>query len=113
MGEVHLRLLGPMELRVDGRSVPLGPSRQRTVLAALAVDAARPVPVDTLIARVWDDKPPDGVRSGLYSYVTRLRRVLRQADGVTLDHRAGGYLLDLDPDSVDLLRFGRMTRAAA
>ena len=112
MGEVHLRLLGPMELRVDGRSVPLGPARQRTVLAALAVDAARTVPVDTLIARVWDDEPPDGVRSGLYSYVTRLRRVLRAADGVTLDHRAGGYVLDLDPDSVDVLRFGRLTRAA-
>ena len=25
MGEVHLRLLGPMELHVDGRDVPLGP----------------------------------------------------------------------------------------
>src|SRR3954447_8324819 len=114
MVEVQLRLLGPMEFRVDGQAVPLGPARQRTVLAALAVNAGRPVPLDVLIGRVWDDRPPDAVRSGLYSYVTRLRRVLRAAgDQVGLVSRSGGYLLDVDAEAVDLLRFDRLTRTAA
>ena len=52
MGEVELRLLGPMSLKVDGLPVPLGPARQRPVLAALAVDAGRPVRVDVLIGRL-------------------------------------------------------------
>src|SRR4051812_42239371 len=113
MPEVLLRLLGPMELRVDGLSVPLGPARQRAVLAAVAVDVGRPVPLEVMIARVWDDDPPDGVRSGLYSYVTRLRRVLSAAgDRMALLRHAGGYLLEADPDSVDLCRFGRLARAA-
>jgi DNA-binding SARP family transcriptional activator/tetratricopeptide (TPR) repeat protein len=113
MRDVLLRLLGPMELRVDGQGLPLGPARQRTVLAALAVDAGRPVPVETLIGRVWDDDPPDQVRTVLYSYVTRLRRVLRPAgERAALNRNGGGYVLDVDPEAVDLLRFSRMVRAA-
>jgi DNA-binding SARP family transcriptional activator/tetratricopeptide (TPR) repeat protein len=113
MGEVGLRLLGPMALTVDGRAVPLGPARQRTVLAALAVDAGSPVRADVLIGRVWDDDPPDGVLSGLYSYVTRLRRVLRVAgDRIRLRNSSGGYVLDIAPGAVDALEFRRLARAA-
>jgi DNA-binding SARP family transcriptional activator len=113
MGEVELRLLGPMSLKVDGRSVPLGPARQRTVLAALAVDAGSPVRVDVLIGRVWDEDPPDGVRSGLYSYVTRLRRVLGVAgDRMRLRNSSAGYVLDVAQHVVDAVEFRRLTRAA-
>jgi DNA-binding SARP family transcriptional activator len=34
------------------------------------------VPVATLIDRVWDDDPPAAARAGLYSYLTRLRRIV-------------------------------------
>ena len=51
----RLRLLGPVQLWAGDRQVDLGPARQRTVLAALAVDAGTPVSLDTLIGRVWDD----------------------------------------------------------
>jgi DNA-binding SARP family transcriptional activator/tetratricopeptide (TPR) repeat protein len=113
MSGVEVRLLGAVELLVDGRAVPLGPARQRAVLAALAVDAGRPVLLDVLIARVWDDDPPEAVRSGLYSYVTRLRRPLRAAgDRVGLSSRAGGYVLEVDPETVDLVRFRRLARTA-
>jgi hypothetical protein len=95
---------------MPGGPVELGPARQRAVLVALAVDAGRPVPVETLIDRVWDDDPPAGVRAGLYSYLTRLRRLLVQAEPggerARIVSRTGGYLLDLDPGRVDLHRFG-------
>ncbi|MFI5893740.1 tetratricopeptide repeat protein [Actinoplanes sp. NPDC051513] len=114
MTDVRLRLLGPVELHVDGRDVPLGPARQRTVLAALAVDAGRPVQIDTLVDRVWGFTPPDHVRGVVYSYVNRLRRALRAARGrVALARRSGGYALEIDPSCVDLLLFDRLARGGS
>ena len=98
-------VLGPVRMRVAGRPVDLGPAKQRTVLAALLVDAGQVVATSTLIRRVWGEDPPAGARSGLYSYVTRLRRVLRDSadPSVTLEHVPGGYRIDVD--DLDLLRF--------
>src|SRR4051794_38763437 len=110
-------MLGPVRLCAAGEVVELGPARQRAVLVALAVDAGRPVPVEVLIDRVWDDDPPGGARAGLYSYITRLRHLLGQAQDQTdaaggppvqIVSRAGGYLLDLAPERVDAHRFGRL-----
>jgi DNA-binding SARP family transcriptional activator/tetratricopeptide (TPR) repeat protein len=87
------------------------------MLAALAVDAGRPVTVETLIDRVWDDRPPERVRRALHAHVTRIRRMLEQAvtageQPARLLRRAGGYLLDIDPHGVDLHRFRRLVDRA-
>ena len=106
-------MLGPFELRADGKPVDIGPPRQRAVLAALSVDVGRPVLPDTMIDRVWGDEPPDGVRHGLHVYVARIRHVLRQATtatSATVVRRSGGYVLDVDPDCVDMHRFARLVR---
>jgi DNA-binding SARP family transcriptional activator len=110
-----LRLLGPVQLPAGGGVVDPGPARQRTVLAALAVDAGRPVPVETVIDRVWGGDPPATARGGLYSYLTRLRRVLAQSptgQSMRLVYGPAGYLLDVDPDEVDLHRFRNLVRSA-
>jgi DNA-binding SARP family transcriptional activator len=110
---VEFRVLGPVELRAGGRPVDIGPPRQRAVLAALSVDVGRPVLPGTMIDRVWGQEPPDGVRHGLHVYVARIRRVLRQADPSTatsLVRRSGGYVLDVDPDQVDMHRFARLVQ---
>jgi len=112
---VLLSVLGPVELTVAGRPVDLGPARQRAVLAALAVDAGQPVSVDALIDRVWGGAAQPGARSGLYSYLTRLRRVFTQA-GVAesvlrVVSRPGGYVLEIDPELVDCCRFRRLVRS--
>jgi DNA-binding SARP family transcriptional activator/tetratricopeptide (TPR) repeat protein len=108
--------LGPIELSVNGAQVDLGPARQRAVLAALAVDAGQPVGVDALIERVWGPDAQPGARSGLYSYLTRLRRVFAQAGipetALRLVSRPGGYVLDVEPDRVDSRRFQRLVQAA-
>jgi DNA-binding SARP family transcriptional activator/tetratricopeptide (TPR) repeat protein len=97
---VWLQLLGPVEVRVDGRRLELGPPRERCVLAALAVDAGQVVGMETLIDRVWGEAPPLRVRDALYVYLTRLRQRL---DGVlAVPRRSRGYLLDVDPDRVDV-----------
>ncbi|MFC6017000.1 BTAD domain-containing putative transcriptional regulator [Plantactinospora solaniradicis] len=113
----ELRLFGPVELLVCGQVVDLGPPKRRTVFAALAVDAGRPVPVDTLVDRVWNDAPPAEARNTLYAHIVRIRRALAESGGangipVRLKRRAGGYLLDVDPGQVDLHRFRHLTEQA-
>lgn len=117
MVRVDLRLFGGVEVNVDGAVVPIGPPQRRHVLAALAVDAGRAVPVETLVARVWDDDPPDGARRALHAHIARIRYAMRQAPDaatqpVRLLRREGGYLLDIDRDRVDLHRFRRLAEQA-
>src|SRR3954447_5199675 len=105
---VEFCVLGPVEMRVAGRSAGLGPPQQRLVLAALALDAGRPVGTATLIDRIWDEAP-NGARRALHVHITRLRRLLTgEAAAEPLVRRSGGYVLDVDPDQVDALRFERL-----
>ena len=73
---MEIQLLGPVELWVDGRQVGLGPPQQRTVAAALALEAGKVVPVDRLVALVWPGEPPPSARNALQALVSRLRRLL-------------------------------------
>ena len=100
---MDIRLLGPVEVWADGGPIDVGGRRPRAVLAALAADANRPLPIDVIIDRVWDDDPPAHARHTLHGYVTRLRRVL-DAGGVRLCFRNGAYTLHTAADGVDLAR---------
>jgi DNA-binding SARP family transcriptional activator/tetratricopeptide (TPR) repeat protein len=112
---VEFGVLGDLEIRASGRRVAAGHARQRSVLAVLLLDLGRAVPVDQLIDRVWGEEPPASVRNVLYGYVARLRAVLATAGDpeVTLGRGPGGYLLDAEPERVDLYRFRRLTAEAA
>jgi DNA-binding SARP family transcriptional activator/tetratricopeptide (TPR) repeat protein len=106
-----LRLLGPMALAGrNGQSV--GPPRQRLVLAVLAVDAGRPVPVDRLIERVWGSDPPTQAHRTLHAYIARTRRILQQLPA-RIEWRDRAYLLCVEPQAVDLHRFRSLVAAAA
>jgi DNA-binding SARP family transcriptional activator/tetratricopeptide (TPR) repeat protein len=72
------------------------------VLAAIGADAGRVVPVDALVARVWGADPPPQARRTLHTHIARLRRLLQP---VTLGRRDGGYVLEMEPQQVDLRRF--------
>lgn len=114
---MEFRLLGEVQLLAAGRSLDVGTPRQQAVLAALAVAPAQPVPIEALIDRVWGDEPPAGARNVLYSHLSRIRQLLRQAASLgddlpaQLDRRHAGYVLDIDPDRVDLHRFVRLSDA--
>ncbi|MET9913483.1 BTAD domain-containing putative transcriptional regulator [Streptomyces sp. NPDC006476] len=111
---MEFRLLGEVQVLAAGRPLDAGPPRQQAVLAALAVDAGRPVPIEALIDRVWGEAAPVEARNVLYSHLSRLRHVFREAatlgDGVTvrLERRHAGYVLHVDPDRVDVHRFWRL-----
>ncbi|WP_200307617.1 AfsR/SARP family transcriptional regulator [Streptomyces adelaidensis] len=80
-----------------------GTARQSTVLAALLVDTGTPVTVAQLVDRVWADSPPQRGADALYTYLSRLRRVLGGDAGIV--RRAGGFVLTVEPSAVDLHRF--------
>jgi DNA-binding SARP family transcriptional activator/tetratricopeptide (TPR) repeat protein len=105
--------LGPVQVQVSDKRLEIGPPRQRAVLAALAVEPGRAVQVDSLVDRVWGHRPPDKVREALYVYVGRIRKVLTDAVAdARLVRRSRAYLLDIDPDHVDLHRFGKLVTHA-
>jgi DNA-binding SARP family transcriptional activator/Tfp pilus assembly protein PilF len=112
---VELRVLGDLEIRAAGQRVDAGHARQRSVLAVLLLDLGRVVPPDQLIDRVWGEDPPVSVRNVLYGYVARLRAAFAGAGDpdVMLTRRPGGYLLEADPEQVDLYRFQRLGAEAA
>lgn len=98
-------LLGPVEVRFDGEVVDAGHARQCCVLAALLVDANRPVATEWLLDRAWGDRPPKRYRNAVSGYVSRLRRLLAADSEVTLSRERDGYRLSADPAAVDLHRF--------
>ncbi|WP_372411697.1 BTAD domain-containing putative transcriptional regulator [Streptomyces luteireticuli] len=103
---VRFKVLGPLEVVADGRALPLGGSKQRTLLATLLVHANTPVPGERLCDAVWGENPPASAQANIRSYVAALRRVLNKAAGedrLSMGHR--GYELRVRPDEVDLHRF--------
>jgi DNA-binding SARP family transcriptional activator len=111
---MEFRALGPIELWSAGQQYDLGPARARCVLAVLLLTPRTIVPVEALIDRLWDTRPPPKARESLSVYIARLRASLRQAlgDSVRLVGRARGYVLDVDPEAVDLHQFRRLRRQA-
>src|SRR5947208_15842290 len=111
---MEFRMLGEVQVLTAGRQLDVGTPRQQAVLAALLLDAGRPVPIETLVDRVWSADPPAEARNVLYSHLSRIRQLIKRAAahdggaGVCVERRHAGYVLDLDPDLVDLHRFGRL-----
>ena len=112
MSEVWFRLLGDVEAEVAGRRLDIGHARQRCVLAALLVDANRVVPVDQLIDRVWPGRLPQRARNTMSGYLSRLRTVLCAETEVRIVRRHEGYLIAVNPASVDLHRFRQLVTQA-
>lgn len=108
---VELRVLGGVEVLVDGRPVPVGHARQRCVLAALLMDLNHVLTVDQLMDRVWGERLPHRPRPVVRSYLSRLRHAL-PAGGLAIERRPSGYVLVGEPDSLDVHRFHRLLGAA-
>ncbi len=109
---MEFRALGPVELWSAGQQQDLGPTRARCILAMLLLTPRTIVPVETLIDRLWDTRPPPKARESLSVYIARIRASLRHAvgDSVQLVGRSRGYVLEVDPETIDVHQFRRLRR---
>ncbi|MEV4603255.1 BTAD domain-containing putative transcriptional regulator [Amycolatopsis sp. NPDC049253] len=104
------RLLGNVEVVRGEEPQPIGPAGPRSVLVSLLLEAGQPVSLDDLVVRVWGDEAPGSARGILHSYFTRLRTALAGEHQIV--RRGHGYVLDVDPDHVDVHRFRRLSGRA-
>ncbi|WP_255955243.1 AfsR/SARP family transcriptional regulator [Streptomyces odontomachi] len=105
---MRYEILGVTQARNDqGAPVPVGGTRLRALLTALALRPGRAVTTDTLIGEVWADRPPHDAPAALQALVGRLRRALGKR-AIASDQ--GGYRLVADPDDIDLFQFERLVR---
>jgi DNA-binding SARP family transcriptional activator len=106
---VEFRVLGPLEVVDDGRTIPLERKRARALLAFLLLHRNEAVSSETLIDELWGARAPRTATASLQNYVSRLRRSLGPE---VLLSRPGGYLLRVDPERFDLARFERLVEEA-
>jgi DNA-binding SARP family transcriptional activator len=62
---VRFQLLGQVAVRYGDESLPLGPSKQRSLLVALLLEGGRVVPMGRLLEALWDGEPPNSVVSNI------------------------------------------------
>ena len=98
MAVVRFRVLGSLEVEVDGALVELGGVRQRAVLAVLLMHANEPVGTDRLTSESWGETAPATATKTAQVYVSRLRRALGND---TLTTTPAGYLLRVPQGAVD------------
>jgi DNA-binding SARP family transcriptional activator len=105
-GSIDFRVLGPVEMRVGGVSLPLRGVKVRELLSLMLLHRGRVVPVERLADELWDGAPPAASTAALRVYISRLRKLLAGAghESLLVTHPAA-YRLDVPDQSIDLARF--------
>ena len=67
---VQVRLLGPVDVALDGRSRPVNGLRRKAVLAALALHDGEVVSTDRLVDVVWGESAPPTVVNSLQPHIS-------------------------------------------
>jgi DNA-binding SARP family transcriptional activator len=110
---MDFRILGPLEVLEGDRTLALGGSRQRALLAVLLLHANETLSTDALLDELWAQRPPATAAKTVQVHVSRLRKALavdgRAAPIVTREH---GYRLEVDPERIDARRFERLVADA-
>src|SRR3954470_21386239 len=112
--DVRYRLLGPMEVSVDGAPVKLPSAAERALLAQLLLSPGRTIPATMLVDRLWSESTlPADPMNALQIRVSRLRRALQTIGvGDVVTREGVGYRASIDPRTVDALDFADRIRAA-
>jgi DNA-binding SARP family transcriptional activator len=102
------RVLGPLQLLVNGIPQPLGGKNQRAVLAMLVLNRNRVVSADALADAAWNGEPPSDFKNNLQVAVSKVRRSISAAGldaQLMLPASKPGYRLVIADEDCDLGRF--------
>lgn len=105
---MEFSVLGPIEARMDGKTVGVGGPKQRSILALLIAHAGQPVSLDRIVTGIYGEEAADGARHSVQTYISSIRRDL----GDVILREPGGYVLSVDGNSVDAHRFEEVVRSA-
>jgi DNA-binding SARP family transcriptional activator len=100
------RILGPLEAFDGERSLSLGGSRQRAVLALLLLRANEALSRDVIIDELWGESPPPTAAKVLQNCISALRKELPDG-GQALRTVGGAYALEVAAGELDRDRFER------
>jgi DNA-binding SARP family transcriptional activator len=113
----YFGVLGPLELRVGNRQIPLGGGRQQIMLTMLLLEANHVVCMTRLVDGIWNSNPPASAVGQVRICASALRRILAGAGlGDPIETATAGYRLRLPPGASDLAMFQGLSakgRAAA
>ncbi|MFE4357213.1 BTAD domain-containing putative transcriptional regulator [Kitasatospora sp. NPDC056800] len=114
---MEFRLLGSVAVvAADGRELPAGSAKRRSLLAMLLLNPGAPVTVERLTETLWDEEPPRHSRTVIHNHVSGLRSLLTAHDapaaGVELVTDNGAYRLRTPDQAVDTVRFDRLVARA-
>lgn len=104
---LKFRILGPLEVLRDGKSIRLGGRKQRTLLAYLLLHANQVVTNSQLVDALWADDPPNTATQTIHVYISQVRKALATSDTADspLATEGAGYVLRVPPTDLDLGSF--------
>jgi predicted ATPase/DNA-binding SARP family transcriptional activator len=109
---LQISLLGPLEVRRDGRLVAVPAGKATQLLARLALDAGVSVRADRLLDDLWTAGTARTRRNTLQAKIALLRRAF--GDPPVITRSEGGYALAVEPAAVDALAVvGHAAKASA
>ncbi|WP_433301637.1 AfsR/SARP family transcriptional regulator [Actinoplanes sp. CA-030573] len=106
----RFEMLGEVRVRRDGEELPLGPAKQRAVLAVLMLHAGHPVPTYQIVDAVWGEDPPGNGANVVQKYVAGLRKAIGRE---LIELTGGGYVLRTAGAAFDRDEFEAAVRRAA
>jgi DNA-binding SARP family transcriptional activator/predicted ATPase len=102
---VEFSILGPLEVRAEGRALRTGASKEWALLTLLLLNADRVVPVDRIVDELWGERVPGSAQKMVQIYVSQLRKRLPAG---LVETQAPGYRLALGEHVLDLRRFEQL-----
>ncbi|WP_416969867.1 AfsR/SARP family transcriptional regulator [Streptomyces sp. 4F14] len=118
---MRFEVLGSVKVWRRDVELPLGPPKQRALLALLLLHPGQTVGLSQIVDVLWHGDPPNSAVNVVHRHIGSLRKLLEpglppRAPGTLLVRHARGYGIDADATTLDLLRFRDLVaraRAAA
>jgi predicted ATPase/DNA-binding SARP family transcriptional activator len=104
---MQVDVLGPVAVTIDGRPVAGLQTKERALLASLALAAPDAVASSDLETALWGEDSPPTSTASLRAHVSHVRRSLGHE---VICRDATGYRLAVDPDNVDAAHLEVLTR---
>jgi predicted ATPase/DNA-binding SARP family transcriptional activator len=106
---MEFRTLGELEVWHADSPLPIRGSVQRSVLVLLLLRANDVVRLEDLVEELWGPAAPHTAPKMIQNAISKLRK---SGMAEVLATRAGGYVLQIDPDQVDATRYERLVERA-